>query len=768
MLTLETLNENYVKGRLNRTILQQAEPYLKQLTMAERRGRKLCATFHDSFEVETGVELGELWATCNCPDDWSGFCKHIAAVLLKWVRQPHTFRQVVEPDTAYMLDGLEVIPIAHPPSHTPDKPPEWIQFTWAARQTHQSQAFAQYLEQFKMQELRDLADGLGWTLKGNTKAALVSQMMSLLTEPDNIRQSVDSFNQEHRQVLWAVALMRESTMVTGDAILSLAKHWGPIKQYKKVDNYFFHLREKGLTMPGHFSSYYHPADFVPGVLMRPLSVLLAEQLPEAQETPFVPVSQHNHPADVGALLQAISQLMLLWQNKPPALRPQQPRPTLERLYQSLKAWGYVPQELIQAHKQKQFVYPKAKDIVLTVPAPELTLPDDVTQPLAGIIGNAEYLHFVYHLMLKVGLFQPGDPVTIWSEVKNQFLHLSAAQQQSVLLHAYRNITTWQEVDLLLRAKPELQLKRQGVNARFKPEHLQEQWLLARQQTLRVLACLPDDRWITWESMAPLFRQLWPSFDSTSWGRNIQYYTDMNPFHWHFTYKGQRVELAQWDVLQGEIIRRLITGPLHWLGLADVFTPEGKLVAFRLHGLGDLFWDRTETVSQVAAARPSPKVAPVAAAAIQITDENIRVNPAHVSHQGHRFLEQIAKLAQAEPTHFLYRLDIERVHHTFEAGHTLTELQQGWQEHLRTAIPKAIDKQLRHWWENYGQVRLYEQVSLIELADDYALAEMKAVTSLNQHIIAELSPRLVLIPKNTIETLQAELQKAGYTPKVEEQ
>ena len=42
--------------------------------------------------------------------------------------------------------------------------------------------------------------------------------------------------------------------------------------------------------------------------------------------------------------------------------------------------------------------------------------------------------------------------------------------------------------------------------------------------------------------------------------------------------------------------------------------------------------------------------------------------------------------------------------------------------------------------------------------------MKAVTSLGQHLIAELSPRLVLIPKVAVEPLTAELEKAGYTPK----
>ena len=66
-------------------------------------------------------------------------------------------------------------------------------------------------------------------------------------------------------------------------------------------------------------------------------------------------------------------------------------------------------------------------------------------------------------------------------------------------------------------------------------------------------------------------------------------------------------------------------------------------------------------------------------------------------------------------------------------------------------------------EAYGRVRLYQDVTLIEFGDDYALAEMKAVTSLDKVMIAEISPRLVLIPKDAAASLSAELVKAGYTP-----
>jgi hypothetical protein len=53
--------------------------------------------------------------------------------------------------------------------------------------------------------------------------------------------------------------------------------------------------------------------------------------------------------------------------------------------------------------------------------------------------------------------------------------------------------------------------------------------------------------------------------------------------------------------------------------------------------------------------------------------------------------------------------------------------------------------------------------VIEFGDEYALAEMKAVTALGKHIIAEISPRLALISEEAAASLVSELEKAGYTP-----
>jgi hypothetical protein len=84
------------------------------------------------------------------------------------------------------------------------------------------------------------------------------------------------------------------------------------------------------------------------------------------------------------------------------------------------------------------------------------------------------------------------------------------------------------------------------------------------------------------------------------------------------------------------------------------------------------------------------------------------------------------------------------------------------------MPASIRDQLTAWWEAYGRVRIYEDLTIIEFGDDYALAEMKAVTSLEDDLIAEISPRLVIIGREAVASLTAQLERAGYTPKQTDQ
>jgi hypothetical protein len=284
-----------------------------------------------------------------------------------------------------------------------------------------------------------------------------------------------------------------------------------------------------------------------------------------------------------------------------------------------------------------------------------------------------------------------------------------------------------------------------------------------------LACLPDNCWFSPRNITDLLHVLWPRFDSWAWSPT-HYYGDMRP-DWFLVDDGRALDTANnkadWNNAQGAFIQQIIQGPLRWLGLADISLEYGRLVAFRMRGLSDLFFDKAESIplSGTAITQTDTAIVPSEPTdAVTIEDTTIIVNPTAVSAQAHNYLDSIAILAEAETSRFVYQLNAAAVHQAFEAGQTLNQLLDGWKEWLAVPMPDAIRSRLTHWHQAYGQVRLYEDVTVIEFGDEYALAEIKAATSLQQHLIAEISPSLVIIPANAVDTLVDELEKAGYTPK----
>ena len=57
-----------------------------------RRGGRLFAEVlgseEDPYNVGVFFQQDDFTASCSCPYDWGGYCKHIVAVLLTWIHDP--------------------------------------------------------------------------------------------------------------------------------------------------------------------------------------------------------------------------------------------------------------------------------------------------------------------------------------------------------------------------------------------------------------------------------------------------------------------------------------------------------------------------------------------------------------------------------------------------------------------------------------------------------------------------------------------------------
>lgn len=781
MPELANLREADLYNHLPASSIKKGFTYLNAIFEPVRSGDTLTGVVLDRQHCQVEVEVMStgLLTSCTCDSNGRG-CKHCAALLLKWIRSPDLFKQQAERSAILESSAtpLRVVPVSPPPTSKPKELPDWLQTAWSARVQLDRQELEGLLNMLRLDDLRALARNHGWSLKGTRKADIVTQIIEQLLKPEQLTRLIGQLDQEHRQAFWAIAVLGAFPTLSLEDMERVARFWGKFKQQGKFSTYVRHLSETGLVLTqeqiGQYAYGLGPA-VVPPALARLLPPLLAEAMPAHRDlntaaTNAATAASGHQLADPEWLVHSVTQLLVIFEQTTPPLRPPMPRPYREKALPHLQGWDYVPEEVYAIEKQgKQ--HNAYHTITLTVPPPAYPFPDDVMTSLTPLVGDANRIEFLYQVMVAVGLLQPGSPVTVWPEVKEQFLRQPVAMQQAILARTYFHMTNWSELWPLLRAEPQFQLVRTAhyYNSGYLPQNLLTELAVFRTLVLAVCAWLPDDHWFPVTDLLALLRQAWPQFNQMFWQH--RYYLipgQTNRGVWHLTYRGQALDSktdTEWQQAQGNFVRALLSGALHWAGLVDLYHEAGQLVAVRFHGLGDLYLDRTAHVTLRVTANPEVARHATGAAGdlLHIDGDQIRVEPARITVQAHSLLDRMAVLEVAQPQQFVYRLDAGTVQKSFEAGLTLTEMLAEWEARLSKPMPAAIKKRLTTWWKAYGQLRLYQDMTIIEFGDDHALAEMKAVTNLNAVLIAEISPRLVLIPQSAIATLAAELEKAGYTP-----
>ena len=452
-------------------------------------------------------------------------------------------------------------------------------------------------------------------------------------------------------------------------------------------------------------------------------------------------------------VNAAIQMMLYFRQFSPSLRQPLPRPKLENTFPQFKDWDYLPDEILRWNSG-------LKQEKLTVPARQYALPDATVAQLSPLVGDAERLDFLYHILHEGGILQSGSPVKIWEEPYQRFLQMPVDEQRALLVRFYMSTRGWNELWAILRHDEKMQLKRNFIDSRIDYHKFITQLLQFRQWILQALAQLPDGEWLLMSDIDRIFRKIWADMRVDALGR---YRSNATPA-WEIQYRGKPLKTAQhsedWDKLQGAFIRRVFTA-LHWLGMAD-FAGDDRdpIQSVRLLGFRDIFLKNSTPVAPDRIAVPSQNN-------IHVTGTRITAN-AVPDAAALLAISRFAILESVSATNATYRLDIATTHHSFESGLSAGDLLAAWQQKISPEVPPSIQKQLEQWWQAYGQVQLYQDMTLIEFADDHMLTEMKAVTSLNDWLVAEISPRAILISGDGVDTLVSELEKAGYTPKVTEQ
>jgi hypothetical protein len=129
------------------------------------------------------------------------------------------------------------------------------------------------------------------------------------------------------------------------------------------------------------------------------------------------------------------------------------------------------------------------------------------------------------------------------------------------------------------------------------------------------------------------------------------------------------------------------------------------------------------------------------------------------------LTQVCEAHSDPAAQLIYRLSPAGVSRLFESGWDDAKLIGTLQKSIGQPLPRAWHESIAQWWANYGMLHLYADVAVIELADDYALTELLAGTSLAKHLLYRFSPRLIAVRAEGVDELRNDLIRKGYTPKI---
>jgi hypothetical protein len=419
------------------------------------------------------------------------------------------------------------------------------------------------------------------------------------------------------------------------------------------------------------------------------------------DTPGGPEEFAYIPDDLFGLLSGAHELQAL-----PLGRPASP---LERLH------TFPVDDIILDHACTQLAALR----VGIVPSELLASPPGTRYPLNAPVLDA--LLRTVGLLDEVGLPQP--------ERTREFLETGRAEALAVLVTAWMESRDFNELRLI----PELSSEGEWHNDP----------LLARKSVLEMLSTIPADTWWSLEGFVQDVHNEHPDFqrpagDYDSWFiRHVQSGDFLRGFE-------------AWDDVDGALLRFLITGPMHWLGIYDLAAPEMQAspTAFKRSR-----WASTLLSGQ------APDGLPREEEKLKVTSDG-RIRAARLVPRAVRY--QIARFAEWEGERagdYSYRLTPSALERAIRAGLTVGHLQALLRRYTE-AVPPSLVKALERWEERGRSDATIERMLVLRTSSPEVLEALRKSRAA-RFLGDQLGPAAVVVNAGAAEKVLAILAELGY-------
>jgi hypothetical protein len=206
----------------------------------------------------------------------------------------------------------------------------------------------------------------------------------------------------------------------------------------------------------------------------------------------------------------------------------------------------------------------------------------------------------------------------------------------------------------------------------------------------------------------------------------------------------------WDEVDGALVRFVLTGPLHWLGILELASrePHDPACAFR----------RTAWADDLLQSKPPKGLAPETSS-LQIQRDGKLSVPA-LFPRAARY--QIARCAVWEGTDrhgYLYRLTPASLERAREQGLRASALIHLLRKHASAPPQPALVQALERWEMNGAQARL-EPLLILRVSSPEVLAELRRSRA-GRFLGDPLGTTAVIVPASARERVLAALAEMGY-------
>ena len=331
-----------------------------------------------------------------------------------------------------------------------------------------------------------------------------------------------------------------------------------------------------------------------------------------------------------------------------------------------------------------------------------------------------------------GLLDEDKPV---SEPVRVFLEATRGDALAGLARSWRESTSFNELRLLPNLSAEGKWKNDPLHARDK--------------VLGYLASIPTGIWWSLPSFIAAIKQRDPDFQRPAGDYDSWFILDKT--------RGEFLRgFENWEAVDGRLVRFILTGPLHWLGILDLASTDSgqEVTAFRLSA-----WSH-----DLLNGKP-PR-------GLHVEDEPIvvrsdarlgarRLVPRRVRYQVARFCEWVKET----PDEYQYQISSASLVAARKQGLTVSQFLALLNRNAK-AVPPSLVKALERWDKHGSEARLEKMVILRVTSEEVlqALRKSRAGRFLGE----PLGPTTIAIKAGATQKVLSALAELGYLGEIREE